>query len=235
MYEIVPEGEGYRIIEDGAGPGQNVPSLMDMINRLLALVHAKALSHFEGTLRIHAGYGEREGRRFIVVGDKGTGKSTLMMKLLLGGFRITGDELVLVKDGEAFPFPRKFHIKEGSVPLLPEMAGLFETLPWNDTTYGQKMFSFSPMDIGREWKVDAGKIDAILHLEPNHGKKTYIEECPKYRMVERVMPMTYLSETEDHRKIPEVCRIVDEADCYVLGIGHLEGAVDALHRKMTVI
>ena len=235
MYEIEPEGEGYRIIEDGVRPGYSVPGLMDMINKLLALVHSKALSHFGGTLRIHAGYGEREGRRFIVVGDKGTGKSTLMVRLLLSGFRVTGDELVIVKGGEALPFPRRFHIKQGSVPLLPEMAALFETLPWNDTTYGHKMFSFSPMDAGREWKVDAGKIDAVFHLEPNHGKKTYIEECPKYKMVERVMPMTYLSETEDHRKIPAVCRIVDEADCYVLGIGDLGGAVDALHQKMTVI
>ena len=235
MYEVAPEGEGYRIIEDGDRPGYSVPSRMDMINKLLALLHAKALSHFEGTIRIHAGYGERGGRRFIVVGDKGTGKSTLMAKLLLSGFRVTGDELVLVKDGEAFPFPRRFHIKQGSVPLLPEMAELFETLPWNDTTYGHKMFSFSPMDAGREWKVDAGKIDAVFHLEPNHGKKTYIEECPKYRMVERVMPMTYLSDTEDHLKIPALCRIVDEADCYVLGIGDLEGAVGALQQKIAVI
>lgn len=208
---------------------------MDMINRLLALLHAKALSRFEGTLRIHAGYGERGGRRFIVVGDKGTGKSTLMVKLLLGGFRVTGDELVLVRGGEAFPFPRRFHIKEGSVPLLPGMAGLFETLPWNDTTYGQRMFSFSPADAGLEWKVDAGKIDAVFHLEPNHGRTTYIEECPKYRMVKRVMPMTYLAETEDHMKIPAVCRMVDEADCYVLGIGDLDGAVAALQEKLPVL
>lgn len=227
MYEIAADEEGHRIIEDGVLPGYEAPSLMDMLNRLLMLVHAKSLSRFEGTIRIHAGYGERGGRRFIVVGDKGTGKSTLMVKLLLAGFRVTGDELVVVRDGEAFPFPRRFHIKQGSVPLLPEMAGLFETLPWNDTTYGHKMFSFSPMDAGLEWKVDAGKIDAVFYLEPNHGGATNVEACPKLSMMEKIMPMTFLSETEDHRKIPAVCRMVDEADCYVVRNGDLHGAVEA--------
>jgi len=235
VYEVNAEGEGYRIIEDGVLPGHSVPSRMDMLNKLLMLVHAKSLSHFEGTIRIHAGYGERGGRRFIVVGDKGTGKSTLMVKLLLSGFRVTGDELVLVRDGEAFPFPRRFHIKQGSVPLLPEMAGLFETLPWNDTTYGHKMFSFSPTDAGLEWRVDAGKIDAVFYLEPNHGGATFIEECPKLVMLEKIMPMTFLSETGDHRKIPALCRMVDEADCYILRNGDLRGAVDALQEKLPVI
>jgi len=232
VYAVIAEGEGYRIVEDGVLPGLSVPNRMEMLNKLLMLVHSKSLSLFPGTIRIHAGYGERGGRRFLVIGDKGTGKSTLMVKLLLGGFRVTGDELVLVKDGEAFPFPRRFHIKQGSVPLLPEMAGLFETLPWNDTTYGHKMFSFSPKDAGFGWTVDAGRIDALFYLEPNHGGETRIEESPKLGMLEKIMPMTFLSETGDHRKIPALCSMVDGADCYILRNGDLGEAVEALKKLL---
>ncbi len=41
------------------------------------------------------------------------------------------------------------------------------------------------------------------------------------------MPMTFLSETGDHRKIPALCRMVDGADCYILRNGDLGEAVEA--------
>lgn len=202
---------------------------------LLWLIHRDALGGITDRIRIHAGCGEWEGRRFIVVGDKGVGKTTLMVRLLYSGFRIISDELILVRDGKALPFPRRFHIKQESTGLLPVMAGLFESLPFNWTSYGHKMYSFTPQDAGYPWKIDEGDVRAVIYLEPNHGGESRIEECSKYRMVQKVMPMSFLSETADHLKIGGICRLVDNADCFVLHVGDLEGAVSGLQEKLSVL
>lgn len=202
---------------------------------LLWLIHRDALGGITDRIRIHAGCGEWQGRRFIVVGDKGVGKTTLMVRLLYSGFRMISDELILVRDGKALPFPRRFHIKQESTKLLTFMSGLIDTLPFNWTSYGHKMYSFTPQDAGYRWKIDEGDVRAVIYLEPNHGGESYIEECSKYRMVEKVMPMSFLSETADHMKIGGICGLVDNADCFVLHVGDLEGAVSGLQDKLSML
>ena len=233
-YEFEVRDDVYEIRRDGKLCFSS-DDLPDTIFNLQWLVHKEALKDVADSIRIHAGCGEWDGRRFIVVGDKGVGKTTLMIHLLFSGFRIIGDELVLVRDGKAMPFPRRFHIKEGSMGLLPRMSGMFETLPRNMTSYGQKMYSFTPQDAGYRWKIDEGEVRAIFYLVPNHGGESRVEACPKVMMVQRVMPMSFLSESSDHLKINQLCGMVERADCYLLHVGDLEGAVSALREKMYVI
>jgi len=233
-YEFNVRDDVYEIRRDG-NLCFSSDDLPDTIFNLQWLIHKVALEDVTESIRIHAGCGELHGRRFLVAGDKGTGKTTLMVRLLFEGFRVVGDELVLVRDGKATPFPRRFHIKQDSVKLLPELEGLFDSLPYNRTDYGHKMFSFAPQDAGFGWKIDDGEVRAIFYLEPNHGGDTHMVECPKYLMAQKIMPMTFLSESDDHMKIGELCGIIDRADCYVLHLGDLEGAVSTLLEKMSVL
>ena len=213
----------------------NSDDLHSTIFNLQWHIHEEALKDVTESIRIHAGCGEWNGRRFIVVGGKGVGKTTLMLCLLYRGFRIIGDELVLVRDGKAMPFPRRFHVKEESKNLIPEMSEIFDSLPCNVTSYAQKMYSFSPQEVGYQWKIDEGVVHAVFYLVPNHRGESRIEECPKFMMVHKVMPMSFLSETEDHLKISQLCRMIDSANCYVLHLGSLEGAASALREKMDVL
>ena len=153
----------------------------------------------------------------------------------LYGYEAEGDELVLVRDGKAMPFPRRFNIKEESTRLLTQMKPLFETLPYNMTYYNHRMYSLSPHDVGREWKIDEADVRAVFYLVPNHDGETRIEECPKYLMVNRVMPMSFLSEKDDHMKISHLCRMIDDAECHTIYIGGLEGAVSGLQERLSVI
>lgn len=225
IYEIKRNGEVCHSSDD----------ISVSVFNLLWLIHRDALGGITDRIRIHAGCGEWQGRRFIVVGDKGVGKTTLMVRLLYSGFRMISDELILVRDGKALPFPRRFHIKQESTKLLTFMSGLIDTLPFNWTSYGHKMYSFTPQDAGYRWKIDEGDVRAVIYLEPNHGGGSRIEECSKYRMVEKVMPMSFLSETADHMKIGGICGLVDNADCFVLHVGDLEGAVSGLQEKLSVL
>lgn len=234
MFEITLNGGSYEVRKED----ELVFSHEDIYEVMFSLqqnIHRESLKHVTDRVRIHGGCGEYEGNRFIVVGDKGVGKTTLMVRLLFSGFRIIGDEILLVKDGKALPFSRRFHIKQESMQLLPELDGLIEKLPYNETSYGHKMYSFSPHDAGYEWKVDDGGVDFIFYLEPNHGGKSRLELCPKIDMVQRLMPMSFISEKEDHKKIAELCRVVDQAECYILHNGDLDGAATAMQEKMSVL
>ncbi len=209
--------------------------ISDTVFNLMWFIHKDALGCITDRVRVHAGCAEWEGKRFLVVGDKGTGKTTLMVTLLMVGFRVIGDELVLVRNGKALPFPRRFHIKQESTGLLRSMAGLIDSLPYNWTSYGHKMYSFTPLDAGLGWVIDEADVRAVFYLVPNHGGDTRIEECPKYLMVSRVMPMSFLSEKDDHLKIKHLCRMIDNAECFTIYIGGLEGAISGLRDKLSVI
>ncbi len=225
VYEVLRSGE----VRHSSG------DLSATIFNLQWLMHKEVLSGITDRIRIHAGCAEWNGKRFLVVGDKGAGKTTLMVSLVLAGFRVVGDELALVRDCKAIPFPRRFNIKQESTGLLPKMKPPFESLPYNITYNKQKMYSFTPLDAGRPWKIDEGEVSAVFYLVRNHGGETRIEECPKYRMVEKIMPMSFLSETNDHLKIGGLCGLIDSAHCYLLYIGDLDGAVSGLQEKMSVI
>ena len=234
VFEFNEVGNKYEI-RQGDEFCYSTQDVHDAVFNLLWTIHREALKDAPGRVRIHSGCGELLGKRFIVAGDKGAGKTTLMMRLLFSGFRVISDELLLLKDGEALPFPRRFHIKQESLHLLPEIDELLDSIPYNMTTYGHRMYSFSPNDAGFEWNIDEGKIDFIFYLEPNHGGESRLELCPKVDMVKNLMPMSFISEKEDHKKISELCSVVDQADCYVLHNGDLEGAVSSIQKKMSVI
>jgi hypothetical protein len=233
-YGLALNGRTYEIKRNGE-VCYSSDDISKTIFSLMWLIHRDVLGGITDRIRIHSGCGEWEGRRFIVVGDKGAGKTTLMVRLLYNRFRILSDELALVRDGKALPFPRRFHIKQESTRLLPALTDLFDTLPFNWTSYGHKMYSFTPRDAGYGWRIDEGDVRAVIYLEPNHGGESRIEECPKYRMVEKVMPMSFLSERDDHLKIGGLCGLIDNAECWVLHVGDLEGAVLGLQQKLSVL
>jgi len=231
-YEVRTTGGYYDIFENGK---LNFTSsdITSFTQRLLLRIHEKAFEDFADCVRIHAGCGEYRGNRFLVVGDSGAGKTTLMVRLLFEGFKVDGDELVLAKDGDSFPFPRRFHIKEHSLPLLPELRNYIRNnYPKIDPANGSKIYAFSPSDAGFSWEIRKGRIAALFYLEPNRRRETEINSCPKHLMVHKTMPRTFFSASHEHRKIGELCRLVDHTACYSLQLGSLSSAVDQIRRTL---
>ncbi len=73
-------------------------------------------------------------RTVLIVGDKGSGKSTLSMELALGGARFLGDEIALLRFGDqrVEAFPKAVTIKQGAFELVKAHA--LET--WTDRIRG---------------------------------------------------------------------------------------------------
>ena len=224
-----PLGNGFGVHGEGASLDMG-PDRFDLAYALLKLVHESALRDMAGYVRIHAACADYRGSRFIVIGEKGAGKTTLMLKLLSrgNGFRVNGDEMVLVRDGMALPFPRRFHVKRGFKELFRNLTPRIEDSPSLPVPGGHTLKAFSPKEAGFDWEIDERPIRAICCLTPNHGKKTRILSCSGLAMLREIMPMTFLSEEGDHRKIGGLCRLINTVETRRLLVGDLDGAVSAL-------
>ena len=83
------------------------------------LVNFRLAHHMRNLLKIHAACGSFNGRRFLLAGEKGAGKTTLITRLLFEGAAVHGDENVLVREEEVIALPRNFHLKDGTNLIGP--------------------------------------------------------------------------------------------------------------------
>ncbi|MFO7985009.1 MAG: hypothetical protein R6U38_04030, partial [Desulfatiglandaceae bacterium] len=181
-----------------------------------------------GFVKIHAACGSLGGKRFLLAGEKGAGKTTLISRLLFEDAAVHGDEKVLVRDREVIPLPRKFHLKEGTIRLIPQLQAVWDKLTSYPTSYGLRVCFFDPWDAGLGWQTQWREVDTIFYLEPNHGQPTEVETCPKWLMSQKVIMQSLHFDTNPEPQIARLCGIVGESDCFILRIGELDAAVNTL-------
>ena len=230
-YEVRSQDGHYQIIED-LELAFTASDLNSLTQNLLWRIHGKAFENIADYVCIHAGCAEHKGNRFLIVGDSGAGKTTLMTRLLFEGFQVHGDELVTLRDGGSMPFPRRFHIKESSLELLPQLREFIDDAPYITELNEQKIYAFSPSEAGFEWEIRNREVSVFFYLEGNHGGETRVEDCPKYLMVQKVMPRTFFSISHEHLKIGELCRAVDRAACFIIYLGDIGSAVGKIRNIM---
>ncbi len=165
-------------------------------------------------LMIHGGCGTFQNKRFILCGPKGAGKTTLLCRLAFDGVQVHSDETVFLADGEAVPFPGKFHLKEGSIPLVPELGPVGLRLKPYPVLSGEgQFFFFDPSDAGCEWTAPRAKVDAFFYLGPQHSGETRIGPCPKFIMVGKILGQTLNLARDPRHQIRQLCRTVDGGLC----------------------
>jgi hypothetical protein len=177
-YEVMrgPDG-GFSVLEDGRpiGGGLTPDGVMELI---YTACHEAGYRSLPPHLRLHAGCATIAGRRVVVLGSKEAGKTTLMAQLLAEGVDVHCDELVLVTaDGMALPFPRRFHVRPTSLPLIDGLADVAARSPRARTSEGDVVYSIAPTDFGRPWRITPAPIDALVFLRRNHGSHLPVEKA----------------------------------------------------------
>ena len=186
-----------------------------------------------GALMIHGGCGTCNGKRFILCGGKGVGKTTLLCQLLFHGVSSQSDDIVFLDDQEAEPYPGKFRIKEGTLALLPHLKPVCRRLkPYPDFS-GEKVYFFDPSDAGFKEPITKGKVDVFIYLTSDRGEKTEINPCPKFMMVQNILTMTLNLEQDARFQIRSLCRAVDAGRCYTLQIKSIEQAVGMVKKVLS--
>ena len=223
---ISMEGDRYRIEEDGAARAIE-PTAESAGYAVFARIHVLALDALPEFTKVHAGCASWEGRRVLAVGPPHAGKTTLMTRLIYEGFSVQGDELVLLRDGLALPYPRRFGVRAPTVALIPQLAAMGPPGPG-----GPAPLVIDPAQLGFDWRIEAAPVEAVLYLEPNHGGPSRLEPCPKYQMAQRIMSQSSGPEAGKRQWIRDVCAILDRASSHVLRLGDLDAAVDAVKEAL---
>jgi hypothetical protein len=93
--EVRSEGDELALIEDGREVARATTPERATID-VLHLLGQRALQDSVGTIRLHAGAIERDGRAVLLVGESDKGKSTLTAVLVTRGWGYLSDELAIV-------------------------------------------------------------------------------------------------------------------------------------------
>ena len=112
-------------------------------------INAQIIRNRRDYLQLHASSVEIGGRAMILVGDPGSGKSTLTAGLLSNGWSYLCDEFALI-DPETrliHPYPRALCIKEPSFPVIDSLGlPLCRKTPYQKATKGRVAF-LNPLDV----------------------------------------------------------------------------------------
>lgn len=228
---IEPFRGWYRIIE----PGRPVKEVLDT-RSVVDLLHGRVFFHsLEGPARsgfVHAALLRRGPRRVLIAGSKGAGKTSLALRLLGAGYDVEGDEHVFLKDGGVIARPRGCRVKGPSVALLPEFADAILAAPVYLDVRGSQIFNVSPAALGGSWRIQHGKVDCVIVLQPNHGGYSSLRP-----LVPSVTAQALISELRIHAgdrgpAIQAVAALVSEAKGYDLSLGDYHSAVECIDRAL---
>jgi hypothetical protein len=234
-YEAILADKKYRIFEDGRELGIEHDAVA-ALECLYRSSYAKANEKLPpGTVFLHAACGRMDGRRFLLIGESGTGKTTLILHLARHGVSMEGDEIAVVMPAGVVALPRRFHVKSESLTDLPWLEAGVERPPFLENGHGSYVFGVSPAQLGHAWEIRCGPIDAVFYLEPNHGGQPRIEDIPRYRMVELAMSQTRLPDRRDRSWLGPLCAMLDRATAHKLVVGHLDKTAKMLVLKLSEV
>jgi hypothetical protein len=227
------------ILEDGcyriAGAGES-PLAYDaalVVSHLYRVCYRKAYAALppSGAL-IHAACAGYGGRRFLLIGDSGAGKTTLVIRLAREGAEVEVDELALLLPEGVVGLPRRFHVKEEGLATLPWVAAQVAKMPRWENGDGSVVYGFAPSEWGHPWHIRHAPLDAVFFLEPNHGGQSRLVEVPRYEMIRLAIDRLRVLDKGQRGWVAEICRQFDAAVCYKLVVGGLDSTVALLLSKL---
>jgi len=188
-----------------------------------------------GWLAIHGGLVWVAGRRLLVIGQKGAGKTTLMLRLLHDGHRVEGDELVFTREGLAMALPRLFHLKPGTETLIPELAGRLEEAPFTLLTDGGRITGFDPTVAGFDWRIDSGPIDGVVVLRAGHDGPTSTRPLSSVDLALHVLDHAFPASPSRPDTLRACAQLVADIDGTELVAGTVKSSATALVTFATLL
>lgn len=179
---------------------------------------------------LHAACLRRNGRRLLLVGDKGTGKTTLTLRLLLHGYRMEGDENVFIRGARVVARPRGMRVKEGSIRLVPELVTILPQLGYLTDYLDQRVYNLDPRLLGLDWRIEEGPVDLIILLRANHGGYSSIRPVPTMWLVREIMQEVGMRQDARGAAIGAIVSLCSAAKGYDLSLGDHEQALRCIDR-----
>ncbi len=199
-------------------------SAVHMLGMLHGVLHWDLTQSHPSSPLIHGASVLIDGRRFIITGEKGAGKTTLMLSLLQNGHKVEGDEHVLLEPDAVIARPRTLRVKPGSLRLLPDLPRAILDTPTIDLWDGGYIHAVSPALFGRPWVLRAGRLDGLVFIAANHGGRSVAKKLTPDEAFRRLMRTVIFPGASLLAETVRVRRVVAEAPAYELRLGDLSQA-----------
>jgi hypothetical protein len=221
-------GSYYRILQDGQLLREQI-SPQGITETLHANLILLSLAEFPTAPVIHAASLRRNGHRILLVGQKGGGKTVLTLHLAQQGYQIEGDEHVFGIKAGVIARPRGLRVKESAEAVLPHLKVLLSSAAYYDADQYGKIYNLDPRQVGAStWRIEAGTVDAIVLLRPNHGGYSSLRPVPPLRLVREVLEECALPETGRADAVRIITQVVGNAAGFDMSLGDLAGATECV-------
>jgi hypothetical protein len=213
-------------------PGRNAieGSLDTILNGVFRLLGAWMAEDSRDTPMFHAAMVSFEGSRLALLGDKGFGKTTLMLRLIEEGATVEGDEHVVIRTGGAITRPRRLHVKESSLPLVPALAEAIRASPLTMDWMGSRVFACAPSFRGCPWEIAERPIDHLVFTEPNFGGTSVLSPLSPDVAFARMIETAFMPAEGLGRAAALLRTLGSTARAWRLQLGRLDQAVRHLRK-----
>ena len=174
---------------------------------------------------MHAAVAQAGGRRFAFVADKGSGKTTLMLKLIEEGIAVEGDEHLVVTATGTIARPRRLHVKESSLDVMPELADAIRSCPFASDWSGNRVFACPPSFRGAHWTITERPVDHLVFIESNFGGSSILSALTRDEAFARLMETIYMPPTNRGAAAARLRVLSIGAKAWRLQAGNLDQAV----------
>jgi hypothetical protein len=224
-------GDEFHIDIDGVDNDFEL-SVTSTLETLYQRLHGRAIAALPDHIRINAVSGVHAGSAFLLVGPERAGKTTLALSLMLEGVDITGDGLVLLRNRQALPFPRKFYAREESLRRLPRPQLIDRFAGSISNPQEGRVVALDPLEFGKPWRIAPALVSAMLYIEPNFGGRSILRRSGKVEMARSVLPHCAPPLSGRRGWLGDLCATVDRAETFVMKFGELDSAVAAIKRLL---
>jgi len=221
----------YRIGEEGRDDTE-VLGLASVVYHLHARLLSLSLQARPRAGILHAASLRRGPRRVLMVGRQASGKTTLALRLVQAGYDLEGDEHVFVEDDGVTARPRACRVKETSLPLLPAAAEAIAASPVHVDYYGRRTFNIDPRMIGGSWRIEKGRADCIVVLQPNHGGYSSLRPMQPLALSQALVSELGAREIDRAASIGAVARLATVGKGYDLSLGDHATAIRCIERAL---
>lgn len=190
-----------------------------------------SLGDFPNAPLIHAASLRREGRRILLVGPKGGGKTMLTLHLIRAGYEVEGDENVFVMSDGVVVRPRALRVKESAASFLPHLAEALSAAGYYQNAPGLRIYNLDPRQAGASfWRIEQGRVDAAVLIRPNHGGFSSLRPVSSLNLVREVMAECGLPQTGRAAAVAAIAKVIGNAKGFDLSLGDLAGALACIDR-----